>query len=115
MAAPHPLTDDDARAFARALDKYEPKDVHLALDRVDDELLKSCQASINASGPLVGGASETGVFLNRLASGRAVLRVAYADIHGAIYDELELAGASVKLLVDTLLADLQARQAPHRA
>jgi hypothetical protein len=113
MAAPHPLTDEDARAFQQALDKYEPKDVHGALDRVDLKTLKSCQASINASGPLVGGSTETGVFVNKLENGRAVLRVAYTDINGAIYDELELAGSAVKLLVDTVLADLQARHAPH--
>jgi hypothetical protein len=114
MAAPHPLSDDDARAFQQALDKYEPKDVHDALDRVDEKTLESCQASINASGPLVGGGTETGVFLNKLESGRAVLRVGYTDINGAIYDELELAGSAVKRLVDTLLADLQARHAAHR-
>jgi hypothetical protein len=113
-AAPHPLTNDEARAFQQALDKYEPKDVHDALDRVDQETLKGCQASLNASGQLVGGGGETGVFLNKLESGRAVLRIGYADMNGAIYDELELAGSAVQRLVDALLADLQAKHASHR-
>jgi hypothetical protein len=112
--AADPLTDDDARALQQALDRYEPKDVHDALDRIDEKTLDDCQGSMNASGQLVGGAVETGVFVHKLEGGRAAIRVAYTDINGAIYDELELAGSAVKGLVQTLIAALDARKAPHR-
>jgi len=112
-AAAEPLTDDEATALQRALARYEPKDVHDALDRIDEQTLRGCQASLNASGPLVGGASETGVFVHKLEGGRAAIRVAYTDINGAIYDDLELAASAVKRLVETLIAMLDAKRAPH--
>jgi hypothetical protein len=107
------LTDDEAKALQQALDKYEPRDVHDALDRVDEQTLRGCQASLNASGALVGGSTELGVFVHKLEGGRAAIRVAYADINGAIYDDLELAASAVKRLVETLLAMLDAKRAPH--
>jgi|CZKU01.1.fsa_nt_gi hypothetical protein len=112
--AADPLTDDEAKSLQQALDRYEPKDVHDALDRIDERTLNDCQGSMNASGQLVGGATETGVFVHKLAGGRAAIRVAYTDIHGAIYDELELAALAVKGLVQTLIAALEAGRAPHR-
>jgi hypothetical protein len=111
--APSPLTDDDAKALQQALGRYEPKDVHDALDRVDEQTLRGCQASVNASGPLVGGATETGVFVHKLENGRAAIRVAFTDINGAIYDDLELAASATKRLVETLIAMLEAKNAPH--
>lgn len=108
------LTDDEAKALQEALDRYEPKDVHEALDRIHEQTLRDCQGSVNASGPLVGGGTEPGVFVRKLEGGRATLRVAYADINGAIYDDLELAASTVKRFVATLLASLEAAKAPHR-
>jgi hypothetical protein len=113
-AAAEPLTDDEATALQQALSKYEPKDVHDALDRIDEQTLRGCQASLNASGALVGGATEPGVFVHKLEGGRAAIRVAYADINGAIYDDLELAASAVKRLVETLIVLLDAKRAPHR-
>jgi hypothetical protein len=113
-AATGTLTDDEAKALQQALDKYEPKDVHDALDRIDEETLRGCEGSLNASGQLVGGGTEPGVFVHKLAGGRAAIRVAYADINGAIYDDLDLAASAVKGLVGSLLAALEAKRAPHR-
>ena len=114
LTAAADLTDDEAKALQEALDRYEPKDVHDALDRIDEQTLRDCQGSLKASGQLVGGGTEPGVFVRKLEGGRAALRVAYTDINGAIYDDLELAASAVKRLVATLLASLKATKAPHR-
>lgn len=113
-AAEGTLTDDEAKALQRALDRYEPKDVHDALDRIDEQTLRGRQAIVNASGPLVGGNTEPGVFVHNLEGGRAAIRVAYTDINGAIYDDLELPASAVKGLVETLIAALDAKKASRR-
>jgi hypothetical protein len=107
------LTADEALHFQTALDKYEPKDVHDALDGIDEAPLDGSEASTAASGPLVAGDGGPGVEVGTIEGGRVRLRVAYTDMSGAVYDELEMPAARFRGLVAKLLAFLEAEKAPR--
>jgi hypothetical protein len=107
------LTADEALHFQAALDKYEPKDVHDALDGIDEAPLDGSQASTAASGPLVAGDGGPGVEVGTLEGGRVRLRVAYTDMRGAVYDELEMPAGRFRALAAKLLAFLEAEKAPR--
>jgi hypothetical protein len=107
------LTADEAQAFQKALDRYDPKDVHDALDAIDERTIDGAEGSTAASGPLIGGGEAPGVAVSAIAGGRVLLRVHYSDMSGAIYDELEMPAARFRHLAAKLLAVLDAEKAPR--
>jgi hypothetical protein len=109
------LTEDEALAFEKALDRYDPKDVHDALDGIDERTVDGSEASTSASGPLIAGGGSPGVAVSAVDGGRVLLRVNYVNMSGAIYDELEMPAARFRRLAAKLLAALEAEKAPRNA
>jgi hypothetical protein len=108
------LTDDEARKLAGELNRFEPKDVHAALDGIDDHPLRGPDRGHERTGSRpVGGSGDGGVLIYRGEDGRFRLRITVTDITGAFYDELVLSGASLRGLGAALLATLEERHAPR--
>ena len=109
------LTDDEARTLAEALNRFEPRDVHAALDGIDDHPLRGPDRGHERTGsrPVEGGSGDGGVLIYRGEDGRFRLRITVTDITGAFYDEVALSGPSLRGLGTALLATLEERHAPR--
>ncbi|MGD0673930.1 MAG: hypothetical protein ABSC94_00840 [Polyangiaceae bacterium] len=106
------LRDDELKAIQDELNKYEPKDIRLALD--GKHPLRGAEARTDsiASGPLDFGSVQPGVLIYRLEPGRVHIRITDAEMTGAFYDDLEVPDASVRALASALAATLENRHAP---
>jgi len=109
------MTDDEARVLERELNRFEPKDVHLALDGIDDHPLRGPDMRHQRTGARsveVPGV-EAGIVVYRGEGGLFHLRVTVTEMTGAFYDDLAMSGESLRGLGAALLATLQERNAPE--
>jgi hypothetical protein len=109
------LTDAEAKALADALNKYEPKDIHDALDAMADRGLRSSAPGAGevASGPLDFGSVEPGVLIYRTDAQTVRMRLTVAEMTGGMYDDFEMPPDAFRQLVAALLETLRKRHAPH--
>jgi hypothetical protein len=109
------LTDAEAKAFADALNKYEPKDIQEALDAMPDRGLRSSAPGAGevASGPLDFGASEAGVLIYRTDAETVRMRLTIAEMTGGVYDDFAMGPDAFRRLVAALLETLEKRHSPH--
>jgi hypothetical protein len=112
------FTDHDAKALADALNKYEPSDIHDALDAMSEAALRSSGESGSnrgavTSGPLDFGSVDPGVIVYRTEGDTVRMRVTVAQMTGGMYDEIELPPDAFRGLVAALLETLAKKHAPH--
>jgi hypothetical protein len=106
----NPMTDHEALKLQEAINKYEPKEVHASLDKLDGRLTRGPKMSAVALGPSVAGGE--GVLIYKLDDGRVRLRITVADINGAFYEELEMPAANLEDLVKAMLVTLEKEKGP---
>jgi hypothetical protein len=109
------LTEEESQKLADALNRFEPKDVHVALDGIDEHPLRGPEVSQQRTGARtveVPG-TEAGVLIYRGDDGLYRLRVTVTEMTGAYYDELAMSGPSLCALVTALVAKLEGRHAPE--
>jgi hypothetical protein len=109
------MTDDEARTLERELNRFEPEDVHLALDGIDEHPLRGPELSQQRTGArfVEMPGVEAGVVIYRGEEGLFHLRVTVTEMTGAFHDELTISGASLRGLGAALLATLERRHAPE--
>jgi hypothetical protein len=103
------LTDEELKELQDALNRFEPEDVHQALDDMAEPRLHGAASTETASGPLDFGSIESGVQIYRLDPGRVRIRITMAEISGGSYDDVEVADANVETWVQSLVATLERR------
>jgi hypothetical protein len=108
------LTEDEAQKLMDALNRFEPKDVHLALDGIDDHPLRGPDLGHQRTGarPVEAPGVEAGVLIYRGEDGLYRMRITVTEMTGAFYDELVLRGASLRGLGAALLSTLEGHHAP---
>jgi hypothetical protein len=108
------LTEDETQKLVDALNRFEPKDVHVALDGIDEHPLRGPDRSHQRSGAreVETPGAEAGVLIYRGEDGLFHLRITVTEMTGAFYDELAMSGASLRGLGAALLATLEERHAP---
>jgi hypothetical protein len=109
------LTEQEARKLEDDLNRFEPKDVHVALDGIDEHPLRGPDTSQQRTGArsVEMPGVEAGVLIYRGEEGLFHLRVTVTEMTGAFYDELEMSGESLRGLGAALLATLEERHAPQ--
>jgi hypothetical protein len=107
------LTTDEAQKLEQALNRFEPKDVHLALDGIDTHPLRGPDLGHQRTGAraIESPGVEAGVVIYRGDDDLFRLRITVTEMTGAFYDELEMSGASLRGLGAALLATLAERHA----
>jgi hypothetical protein len=109
------MTEDEAQKLEKELNRFEPKDVHVALEGIDEHPLRGPDRSQQRTGARsieVPGV-EAGVLVYRGEDGLFRLRITVTEMTGAFYDELALSGESLRGLGQALLATLEERHAPE--
>jgi hypothetical protein len=109
------LTEHEAQKLEDELNRFEPKDVHVALDGIDEHPLRGPEVSHQRTGArsVEAPGVEAGVLIYRGDDGLFRLRVTVTEMTGAFYDELEMTGESLRGLGAALLATLESRHAPE--
>lgn len=109
------LTEDELKALQDRLNVFEAHDVHAALQRMEARPLGGHDVDTGtvASGPLDFGSMEPGVLVYRLDRGKVRVRITVSEMTGGYYDELEVSDATVRGLVDALVARLGDEGAPR--
>ena len=108
------LSADEARKLEQELNRFEPKDVHLALDGIDTHPLRGPDVGHQRTGvrAIEAPGVEAGVVIYRGDDDLFRLRITVTEMTGAFYDELAMSGASLRGLGTALLATLEERHAP---
>jgi hypothetical protein len=108
------LTADEAKKLELALNRFEPKDVHLALEGIDEHPLRGPDIGHQRTGARAVDPPgvEAGVLIYGGEDGQFRLRITVTEITGAFYDELAMSGASLRGMGAALLATLEERHAP---
>jgi len=109
------LTENEAQKLEEALNRFEPKDVHVALDGIDEHPLRGPDTSHQRTGArsVETPGVEAGVLIYRADDGLFHLRITVTEMTGAFHDELEMSGESLRGLGAALLATLDERHAPR--
>jgi hypothetical protein len=109
------MTDEEAQTLEKELNRFEPKDVHVALDGIDQHPLRGPEPHQQRTGARsveVPGV-DAGVVIYRGEDGLFRLRITVTEMTGAFYDELAMSAASLRGLGSALLATLEERHAPE--
>jgi hypothetical protein len=108
------LTEDEAQKLMDSLNRFEAKDVHVALDAIDGHPLRGPHVGHQRTGarPVEAPGVEAGVLIYRGEDGLYRLRITVTEMTGAFYDELVLPGANLRGLGAALLSTLEERHAP---
>jgi hypothetical protein len=109
------FTDEEATALTRTMNRYEPSDIHAALDDMRElvETGGGSRRATVASGPLDFGSVAPGVLIFRTDAQTVRMRLTLAEMTGGLYDEIELAPDAFRRFAAALLEALAKRNAPH--